>query len=156
MDKRSIKDVYFSQFWQQEKMVGIAVCLISCARDFLKKWSCHLKLDFSQSFHHQFKKTQCLSCSKFSEFVYTPPLVWFWPIFVGFMTRRVQKNMFWDTSKNAKSVILHFFSVAEMGRNIHLLYFYHPQEIYSQFVEWGKKCLFFSFAFADCQETPCT
>ena len=27
---------------------------VSCARGFLKKWSCHLQLHFSQSFLHQF------------------------------------------------------------------------------------------------------
>ena len=57
------------------------------------------------------------------------------------MASRVQKIKFWDTFKNAKSVILHFFPVAEIGRNIHLLYFSYPQQIYSQFVEWGKKVL---------------
>ena len=57
------------------------------------------------------------------------------------MTSRVQKIMFWDTFKKAKSVILHFFPVAEIGRNIHLLYFSYPQQIYSQFVKWGKKVL---------------
>ena len=57
------------------------------------------------------------------------------------MASRVQKIMFWDTLKNAKSVILHFFPVAEIGRNIHLLYFSYPQEIYSQFVEWEKNVL---------------
>ena len=57
------------------------------------------------------------------------------------MASRVQKIKFWDTFKNAKSVILHFFPVAEIGRNIHLLYFSYPQEIYSQFVEWEKKVL---------------
>ena len=61
VDKRSIKDAYYSQFQQQEKMGGIAVCLISCARGFLKKWSCHLQLHFSQSFLHQFEKTHYLS-----------------------------------------------------------------------------------------------
>ena len=59
----------------------------------------------------------------------------------GFMASRVQKIMFWDTFKNAKSVILDFFPVAEIGSNIHLLYFSYPLEIYSQFVEWGKKVL---------------
>ena len=54
------------------------------------------------------------------------------------MASRVQKMMFWDTFKNAKSVNLDFFPVAEIGRNIHLLYFSYPQEIYSQFVEWEK------------------
>ena len=57
------------------------------------------------------------------------------------MASRVQKIMFWDTFKNAKSVILDFFPVAEIGSNIHLLYFSYPLEIYSQFVEWGKKVL---------------
>ena len=57
------------------------------------------------------------------------------------MASRVQKIKLWDTFKNAKSVILHFFPVAEIGRNIHLLYFSYPQEIYSQFVEWEKKVL---------------
>ena len=57
------------------------------------------------------------------------------------MASRVQKIKLWDTFKNAKSVILHFFPVAEIGRNIHLLYFSYPQQIYSQFVEWGKKVL---------------
>ena len=57
------------------------------------------------------------------------------------MASRVQKIKFWDTFKNAKSVILHFFPVAEIGRYIHLLYFSYPQQIYSQFVEWGKKVL---------------
>ena len=57
------------------------------------------------------------------------------------MASRVQKIMFWDTFKNAKSVILHFFPVAEIGSNIHLLYFSYPQEILAQFVEWGKKVL---------------
>ena len=57
------------------------------------------------------------------------------------MASRVQKIMFWDTLKNAKSVILHFFPVAEIGRNIHLLYFSYLQEIYSQFVEWEKNVL---------------
>jgi len=57
------------------------------------------------------------------------------------MASRVQKIKFWDTFKNAKSVILHFFPVAKIGRNIHLLYFSYPQQIYSQFVEWGKKVL---------------
>ena len=57
------------------------------------------------------------------------------------MASRVQKIMFWDTFKNAKSVILHYFPVAEIGSNIHLLYFSYPQEILAQFVEWGKKVL---------------
>ena len=57
------------------------------------------------------------------------------------MASRVQKMMFWHTFKNAKSVNLDFFPVADIGRNIHLLYFSYPQEIYSQFVEWGKKVL---------------
>ena len=57
------------------------------------------------------------------------------------MASSVQKIKLWDTFKNAKSVILHFFPVAEIGRNIHLLYFSYPQQIYSQFVEWGKKVL---------------
>ena len=57
------------------------------------------------------------------------------------MASRVQKIMFWDTFKNAKSVILHYFPVAEIGSNIHLLYFSYPQEIWAQFVEWGKKVL---------------
>ena len=57
------------------------------------------------------------------------------------MASRVQKIMFWDTFKDAKSVILHFFPVAEIGRNIHLLYFSYLQEIYSQFVEWEKNVL---------------
>ena len=57
------------------------------------------------------------------------------------MASRVQKIMFWDTLKNAKSVILHFFPVAEIGRNINLLYFSYLQEIYSQFVEWEKNVL---------------
>ena len=45
------------------------------------------------------------------------------------MASRVQKIMFCDTFKNAKSVIFHFFPVAEIGSNIHLLYFSY--EIYS-------------------------
>ena len=57
------------------------------------------------------------------------------------MASRVQKIKFWDTFKNSKSVILHFFPVAEIGRNIHILYFSYPQEIYSQFVEWEKNVL---------------
>ena len=65
----------------------------------------------------------------------------FWSNFEGFMASRVQKIKLWDTFKNAKSVILHFFPVAEIGRNIHLLYFSYPQQIYSQFVEGGKKVL---------------
>ena len=40
-------------------MERIAVCLFSCA--FLKKWSCHLQLHFSQPFLHQFKKTESLA-----------------------------------------------------------------------------------------------
>ena len=36
---------------------------------------------------------------------------------------------------------LPFFPVAEIGSNIHLLYFSYPQEIWAQFVEWGKKVL---------------
>ena len=51
------------------------------------------------------------------------------------MASRVQKIMFWDILKNSKSVILHFFPVVEIGKNIHLLYFSYPQEIYSYFVE---------------------
>ena len=109
-----------------EKIWGIAVCLISCVRGFLENWSFHLQLHFSQSFLHQFLKTILLSCLKFPEFVYTPPLVWFWPIYEGFMASRVQKIMFWDTFKNAKSVILDFFPVAEIGSNIQLLYFSYP------------------------------
>ena len=40
-----------------------------------------------------------------------------------------------NDTENAKSVILHYFPVAEMGSNIHLLYFSYPQEILAQFVE---------------------
>ena len=43
--------------------------------------------------------------------------------------------------KKSKSVILHFFPVAEIGRKKHLSYFSYPQEIYSQYVEWEKKVL---------------
>ena len=50
------------------------------------------------------------------------------------MASRVQKIMFWDTLKKLKSVILHFFPGAEIGRKIYPLYFSYPQEIYSQFV----------------------
>ena len=66
------------------------------------------------------------------------------------MASRVQKIMFWDTFKNAKSVILHYFPVAEIGSNIHLLYFSYPQKIYSQFVEWGKKSKVSIFPFRFC------
>ena len=36
------------------RMGCFSVCLISCGRGFLKKWSCHLQLHFSQPFLHQF------------------------------------------------------------------------------------------------------
>ena len=54
------------------------------------------------------------------------------------MASIVQKIMFGDTFKIAKTVILHFFPVAEIGRNKRILYLSYLQEIYSQFVEWEK------------------
>jgi len=51
------------------------------------------------------------------------------------MASRVQKTMFWETFKNAKSAILHFFPVAVKGAKIHISYVSYPQEIYSQFVQ---------------------
>ena len=90
---------------------------------------------FLSHFFINFKKLSAYLAQNFLNFI---KLVWFWAIFEGFMDSRVQKIMFWDTLKNAKSVILHYFPVAEIGRNTHLLYFSYPQEIYSQFVEWEK------------------
>ena len=57
------------------------------------------------------------------------------------MASRVQNTMFWETFKNAKSVILRFFPVAVIGEKIHILYVSYPQQIYSQFVQWEYKVL---------------
>ena len=45
-------------------------------------------------------------------------------------------HMKWDRQQ-----FLPFFPVAEIGSIMHLLYFSYPQEIWAQFVEWGKKVL---------------
>ena len=45
-------------------------------------------------------------------------------------------HMKWDRQQ-----FLPFFPVAEIESIMHLLYFSYPQEIWAQFVEWGKKVL---------------
>ena len=45
-------------------------------------------------------------------------------------------HMKWDRQQ-----FLPFFPVAEIWSIMHLLYFSYPQEIWAQFVEWGKKVL---------------